>query len=313
MKKTIFCLLMLCLGTSALAQEEIRLYEGKAPGNGEIAVQESVNRNAAGEIVTIAAVSDPSLTVYLPPKEKATGVAVILCAGGGLRMLSWKSDVIDMAKFLNDKGIAAIGLKYRLHTDPPKPRPATAGNNNNPFAEMALNVKIAEFDRMEKANANPDKSPEACAAIDRSIMDADRAMEIVKQNAAKWNIDPSKIGYLGFSAGGGVAIGATVKSAPERKPAFLATAFGPSLIDVDVPQNAPALFIAVRADHQNVAAGVMALFMEWKKAGAKAEMHVYDDGPNGLATPGASTPSGAWRDSFYRWLQFSVLQEGDKR
>ena len=67
---------------------------------------------------TILGVVNPSVEVYLPEASKANGCAVILCPGGALRALSWTSDVIEMAKLLNDSGFAAIGLKYHLNSAP---------------------------------------------------------------------------------------------------------------------------------------------------------------------------------------------------
>ena len=100
----------------------------------------------------------------------------------------------------------------------------------------------------------------------------------------------------------GVALGATLRSDAETMPSFLASCYGPSLTDVVVPENAPNLFIAVRARHNNVAAGMLALFLEWKKAGANAEMYIYDDGQGPFGPGDDTTTSGAWREHFYRWM-----------
>ena len=78
---------------------------------------ERVEVSPQGERV-IFDVNVPSVDVYLPPSEQATGCAVILCPDGGMRLLSWTNDVERMAKLLNEQGIAAIGLKYRLNTAP---------------------------------------------------------------------------------------------------------------------------------------------------------------------------------------------------
>lgn len=88
----------------------------------------------------------------------------------------------------------------------------------------------------------------------------------------------------------------------------MCSVYGPSLIDVDVPADAPKLYIAVKADHMNVAAGCLALFLEWKKAGVDAELHVYGDGTGSLwgngakPTEGKPTEEGHWLETFYSWL-----------
>ena len=242
----------------------------------------------------------PSITVYLPSADKATGTAVILCSGGGLMSHSCGSDVINMTRWLNERGIAAIGLKYRTRVmggGPGGPRMGGGG--------QALSASVTEFSKITKSNANPDTSESGIKNIDNAINDALRAMEIVREHAAEWHINPDKIGYLGFSAGGGVGIGATVRADAQHRPAFIATIYGPSLIDVEVPENAPKLFIATRGDHHNVAAGLVSLYLDWKRAGANAEMHLYDDGTGPFGPDDPGNTSGTWRESFYRWLTFN--------
>ncbi len=298
--KKLIAILALALATNALAQKEIRLYDGVAPGSEGVNDNERVTRGPDGNIQSISGVVTPSITVYLPDADKATGTAVILCSGGGLMSHSWGSDVINMARWLNERGIAAIGLKYRTRVmggGPGGPRMGGGG--------QTLSASVTEFSKISKSNANPDTSESGIKNIDNAINDALRAMEIVREHAAEWHINPEKIGYLGFSAGGGVGIGATVRADAAHRPAFMATIYGPSLIDVDVPQNAPKLFIATRGDHHNVAAGLVSLYFDWKRAGANAEMHLYDDGTGPFGPDDPGNTSGTWRESFYRWLQFN--------
>ena len=301
MKKAI-TILVLAFTVSAFAQQEIRLYDGVAPGSEGVQDNERINRAPDGTIQTISGVVTPSITVYLPSADKATGTAVILCSGGGLMSHSWGSDVINMARWLNERGIAAIGLKYRTRVmggGPGGPRMGGGG--------QALSASVTEFSKITKSNANPDTSESGIKNIDNAINDALRAMEIVREHAAEWHINPDKIGYLGFSAGGGVGIGATVRADAQHRPAFMATIYGPSLIDVEVPENAPKLFIATRGDHHNVAAGLVSLYLDWKRAGANAEMHLYDDGTGPFGPDDPGNTSGTWRESFYRWLTYNRL------
>jgi len=299
--KRIITVLALALTTSAIAQQEIRLYDGVAPGSEGVQDNERISRGPDGSIQSISGVVTPSITVYLPDADKVTGTAVILCSGGGLMSHSWGSDVINMAHWLNERGIAAIGLKYRTRVMGGAGGPRMGGGGGG----MALSASVTEFSKITKSNANPDTSESGVKNIDNAINDALRAMEIVREHASEWHINPDKIGYLGFSAGGGVGIGATVRADAAHRPAFMATIYGPSLIDVDVPENAPKLFIATRGDHHNVAAGLVSLYLDWKRAGANAEMHLYDDGTGPFGPDDPGNTSGTWRESFYRWLTFN--------
>lgn len=242
---------------------------------------------------TITDVVNPSIEVYLPPKEKANGCAVILCPGGALRVLSWTSDVEEMAKLLNDNGIAAIGLKYHLNTEP-MPQ----------GVKMPPMVDVTGFANFKDADCNPLHYAHGDSILELASEDAKAAMKFVREHSNEWNIN--KVGYLGFSAGGGVAIAATVDATEENeRPDFLITNFGPSLKAVKVPVPTPPLLIMSRADHPNVAAGLVSLFMEWKKAGGNAEMHLYGDGrgPYQLMPQNGSTTTEAWSEQCLLWLK----------
>jgi dienelactone hydrolase len=299
MKKLISCFTLFLLVMSHLnAQEVIRLYNSQpAAGN----AVEKITYSPSGEILSISNVTDPSITVYLPDPEIATGTAVVLCPGGGMRMLGWNNDVIKMSKFLNEKGIAAIGLKYRLQNSAQPAQSATP--NAAAPAGPGFSYSVIDFAKWVNANANPSRTEESYEAVRLAAADAQQAIKIIREHAAEWHIKPDKIGYLGFSAGGGVAIAAVVRSTnSESMPDFLATAYGPSLIDVSVPANAPPLFICTNSDHVNVAAGCLALFLEWKKAGFPAELHIYGTGKGGFSIDAQGQTSDTWSNSFMTWL-----------
>ena len=263
--------------------------------------EEVVKTNDIGEIVNYEKVTDPTLTISLPDADKANGTAVIICPGGALVSLSWQSEFQDIARWLNARGIAAIGLKYRLRKGFPDMSKVDTTKG------MPRRITVTEFTEIKNANANPSVLKGGDPEIDNALNDALEAMKIVKAHAKEWRIDENKIGFMGYSAGGGVVVNATVKATPELMPTFLCSLYGPALDDVVVPQNAPKLFIGVHADHPSVAAGCLALFMEWKKAGVDAELHIYGNKTGGLFGGGGpeadkNTPNGSWQEAFYSWL-----------
>jgi acetyl esterase/lipase len=156
---------LLLAGATRAADEApgpILLWEGKPPQALENPPAETVDKN--GHIEKISA---PSITVYLPPKEKRTGMALIICPGGGYRAMDWITHVVDAAACFNPKGIAVIGLKYR--TSPP-------------------------YDAVK----------EKIQAV--TLLDAQRAVRMVRRHAAEWGLDPRKIGVAGYSAGGNLTM-----------------------------------------------------------------------------------------------------------
>ena len=286
--------------------QTIRLYSAKPDKDEEVS-----RLNDFGEVSQYQKVSDPSITVCLPDPDKADGSAVLIFPGGALVSLSWDSEFKEIANWLNARGVAAIGVKYRLKTSfGPMPAPAPAAPGEKPNKFLAMQGKIYDFPELNKANTSPSVPDPSDKSTDNAADDALRAMEIVQANASKWNIDPNRIGWMGFSAGGGVELAALMKAKKSQMPTFLCSVYGPSLVDITVPENAPKLFVAVHADHPNVAAGCMALFMEWKKAGIDSEIHVYGPASGGFfggMTPGAPveqkpTPEGKWLHTFYSWM-----------
>jgi len=152
------------------AQEIVKLYPGVIPGS-KPAPADFKETAPVGDdgIIRISKVSEPTLTVFLPSKEKATGAAVIICPGGGYGILAINHEGYNVAKRFNDIGVAAFVLKYRLPND--------------------------------------------AIMVDKSfgpLMDAEQAIYLVRGQAKKWNVDPAKIGIMGFSAGGHLASTLTV-------------------------------------------------------------------------------------------------------
>jgi acetyl esterase/lipase len=144
-------------------QTEFSLYLGKIPNSIQSQEKEEIVYNPEVDTL-IYKVSNPTLTVYLPSKEKASGAAVIICPGGGYHVLLINREGRNIAREFNKRGVAAFVLKYRLPEN-----------------------KIM-----------PDKSI-------GPLQDAQRAIQIIRQRAGEWYVDPNMIGIMGFSAGGHLA------------------------------------------------------------------------------------------------------------
>ena len=152
-------------------------------------------------------------------------------------------------------------------------------------------------------NANPAPDDAQLAEVlNLAVADAQAALALVRSRAQEWRIDPKRVGMIGFSAGGGVAVGAALAARPGASPDFLVSVYGPSLQDVHVPTNAPPLFVAVGAAHFNVTNGCLALFEAWKAAGKPAEIHVYDGISAGFGMSKRGHPVDGWTDRLHEWL-----------
>jgi acetyl esterase/lipase len=294
------------IAADAVAQTpaEIRLWPDKAPGSESLAIPETTTTSPSGDR-TIANVSDPSVTVFLPPPAAATGAAAVVAPGGALRVLGWDNEGVKVARWLNDRGIAALVLKYRtLQVAPAGPRGRGAGAPA-PGGAGGAGAGAAPRQELEirKANANPEPTNPALTEVLRmATADAQQALRLARRNATAWRIDPARVGIIGFSAGGGVAVGTALAERSEASPDFLVSLYGPSLQDVDVPSHAPPLFIAVGATHFNVTNGCLALFAAWKAAGRPAEIHVYDQVSAGFGMSARGLPVDAWTERMFDWM-----------
>jgi acetyl esterase/lipase len=292
---SILAALLLCSGIAAAQPQELHLWPGKAPGTEAWTLPETVTTAPSGERI-VANVSDPTLTVYLPEPASATGAAVVVAPGGALRLLALDNEGVKVAEWLNGIGVAAFVLKYRtLQMTEDRKLPSVGFGGGAPGPRRELDIR--------NANANPAPDDAALTEVfEMGVADAQQALRLVRQNAKAWRVDPDRVGIMGFSAGGGVAIGAALAPRSAASPDFLASLYGPSLIDVNVSEQAPPLFIAVGNAHFNVTNGCLALFAAWKAAGRPAEIHVYDQVKGGFGMTKRGLPVDGWTDRFHEWL-----------
>ena len=284
---------------AAQTPQEIRLWPGKAPGSELWTMPEVTTTSPTGDR-TITNVSDPTVTVFLPAAASATGTAVVVAPGGALRLLGWDNEGVKVAQWLNSKGMAALVLKYRTlqmmigsgrGRGAPPPGPGVVGAG--PRKELEI----------RNGNANPEPDDHALREVlQMGIADAQQALRLARRNAESWRIDPARVGIMGFSAGGGIAVGTALAERSDASPDFLVSLYGPSLQDANVPAQAPPLFIAVGSSHFNVTNGCLALFAAWRAAGKPAEIHVYDQVSAGFGMTKRGLPVDSWNDRLLEWL-----------
>ena len=292
---------LLAIAGQAAAQtrEEIRLWPGRAPGSENWTIAETTTKSPAGDRI-VANVSDPTLTVFLPAAAAAPGAAMVVAPGGALRILGWDNEGVRAAEWLNAKGIAAFVLTYRTLQTPAAQTPG--GGGAAPVPGGAAGAPRQEM-TIRNGNANPEPDDARLADVLRmGIADAQQALRLVRRNATMWRIDPARVGIMGFSAGGGVAVGTALAEKTDASPDFLVSLYGPSLMDVSVRPDTPPLFIAVGATHFNVTNGCLALFAAWKAAGRPAEIHVYDQVSAGFGMSRRGLPVDTWTDRLHEWL-----------
>ncbi|MCB0659127.1 MAG: alpha/beta hydrolase fold domain-containing protein [Saprospiraceae bacterium] len=277
-------LLMILTVTSGLvAQEVISLYPGAAPGSESWDWEEGVSEQNLFQTKVVYNVTKPTLTVFPANKDRATGAAVIICPGGGFQTLSIDSEGNDVARWLAFRGVTAFVLKYRLvHSTTADP-------------VMELVQKLQDPDKFRAENTS---------VIPLAIADGKEAIRYVRAHAAEYSIDPGKIGIMGFSAGGTVTMGATLKYDRESRPDFAAPIYGAIFDSLIVPSDAPPIFVAAATDDNlQLAPHSVAIYEAWRQAGKPAELHMYERGGHGFGMHQQKLPTDEWIVRFGQWLQ----------
>ena len=255
-----------------------------------------------GLITRFEKTTNPMIYIFLPPREKATGTAVLICPGGGYAALAFGHEGNAIASWLNDNGIAGIILKYRLPSD--------------------LIMK--------------DKSI-------GPLQDAQEAMRIIRRNAVAWNIDPKKVGVIGFSAGGHLAstlsthyadkvydVADTISARPDfslliypvitMDSSFTHAGSRKNLIgdkpsdeaiksfsnELQVNEKTPPAFMVHSADAQTVPVKNSIVYYEQLvKYKIPSELHIFQKGGHGYGLGGSKDTQSAWPGLCINWLKAS--------
>ena len=281
------------------AKEVFRLWPGGPPTKGKDLAEISYLQPAldGSQIAMLRNVSEPTITVFRPAEAQANGVGVIVAPGGGWRILAIEHEGIALAEWLAARGYTAFLLKYRVAETPADP------------AEF-----LAAAERMSKPLAAPrpaSKAPKAIEEVLRddttafgrklSIEDGRRALELVRERAADWGVDPGKIGMIGFSAGAFLTIDVALSPGGDGL-AFVAPIYGGGAAGRPIPANAPPLFTCIAQDDRLLFRVVEGLYRDWSEADRPSELHVFARGGHGFGMVKLGLPVDRWVDLFGDWM-----------
>jgi endo-1,4-beta-xylanase len=222
----------------------------------------------------------PFVTVFMPSESKRNGAAVVIAPGGSNIMLMYGAEGMTIAERYNDWGVAAFVLTYRL-----SPR----------YKE------------------------------DARVLDGKRALQLVRSRAAEWKLDPARIGFIGFSAGSSLARSVAAASGPgdpnaadpidrySSRPDYLGLVYGPGRpTSGESLKNFPPTFLLSAAGDTGAALGSAQLFMDLTRAGATAEIHIYQKGHHGFGDGFGSGTFSDWMPRLEHFLQQGGFLPGGK-
>jgi len=244
-------------------------------------------------------VTDPTLEMYPAPVQHSSGTAVIICPGGGYGRLAIDHEGSLVAAKLNEWGITAFVLKYRLPSD-------------------AI---------MKQKSIGP-------------LQDGQEAVRIVRRHGGEWNIDPHKIGIMGFSAGGHLAASVstlygdslyTPMDTISARPDFSILVYPVISMDSTIthggsrimllgehpsqelerrfscelqvtPQTPPAFIVQAVDDPAVPIENSIRYLLALRKNKVPAEMHLYESGGHGFGLGKTNRTESSWPEACKRWL-----------
>ncbi len=283
MKTLLSILLTVGFIFNANAQKVISLYEGKAKGSENWTWEEAVSEKNIFNTKVVYNVSSPTITAYLP--EKPNGTSVIIAPGGAFHTLSIDNEGTDVAKWLNAKGVTAFVLKYRV----------VHSLTDDPVKELM--PKMANFKALDEENAT---------VVPLATQDGLTAVKYVRDHAKELNLDPEKIGFMGFSAGGTLTMSVVYSADDSNRPNFVAPiyAYENAIIGANMPKEKTPIFIAVAGDDQ---LGLMPhsinIYRKWFDAKQPSELHIYEKGGHGFGMRKTGISTDSWIDNFGNWLK----------
>jgi acetyl esterase/lipase len=270
------CSLISVFSAQAQLQPTIKLWPNGAPGANPNGGKEIRRIDPGGGEQVLSNVHEPSITPYLPNAGKATGVSIVIAPGGAHRELWMDHEGYNIAQELADNGIAVFILKYRL-----------AREKNSTYTVEGHSVK-----------------------------DMLRAVRLVRSRASEWKIDPTKIGIMGFSAGGQVAAltdlqadnGDAKATDPvetvSSKPNFQVLVYPAWVNDITLSKSSARAFIVGGfKDMESISTGMPKLFLKFKEVNVPAELHIYADVGHGFGVNKANKgPYSKWLEPLIAWM-----------
>lgn len=235
----------------------------------------------------------PSLTLFTPLAGKANGTAIVIAPGGAFHFLMMDHEGYDMARWIAGLGVTAFVLKYRLQRTP---------DDDEEMLEFRTNLGP----RLGRPTPTTIDPPDRELTKDARVWaeeDGRQAIRFVRENAARWGIDPKRIGIAGFSAGGGVAMGPTFEHDALSRPDFSAAIYPAWRTGPPVPDDAPPLFLVISDDDMSIAPISSArLYEAWHMAQKPAELHIFGNGAHGFGMNTEGILPAPWPELFRNWL-----------
>lgn len=265
----------------------------QSPGYHEVTQMNERNRPR------ISRVTDPELLVYLAPKEKATGASVVICPGGGYGVLAIDHEGYDIAKWLNDMGIAGIILKYRLPADEIMNDKTVGPLQDVQEAIRTVRRKAGDWNLKTDAIGVMGFSAGGHLAGTASTLYGEHVYS--SRDGVSARPDFSILIYGVLSMQNGVTHKGSQQNLLGKSPSK--ELIGKFSNELRVNKDTPPAFLVHSADDDAVPVANSLLYYEaLTRAGVAGELHVYESGGHGYGLAPEGSSESLWPKACQAWL-----------
>ena len=253
--------------------------------------EQSMNYNGSTMVRNIVV---PTVTMFKPKEGFSNGTSVIVAPGGAFHFLMMEKEGYEVARWLNKLGVTAFVLKYRVQHTP-------ENDADFPTFLKEFTKDLPAVDQYEVYP--PVGNPKCDEARLWGEDDGRQAIQFLRENATDLGIDPNRIGIMGFSAGGGIAVNVALQNKTLSRPNFVGGIYPGYRIISPVPDFVPPMFLAIADDDAAVAPiSTARLFEDWHKVKQSVELHIFANGKHGFGMQKQDLLSDAWLDLFKNWM-----------
>ncbi len=276
-------------------QQIIPLYTGAIPNSKIAANEETVGADKEGRVI-ISKISVPTLTIFLPPADKANGTAVIICPGGGYWVNAYKHEGTDVAKRFNEMGVAAFVLKYRLPSDRIMENTSIGPLQDAQQAMLLVRSNAKEW----RIAINRVGIMGFSAGGHLASTLATHFKNVLVTNPLNLSVKPDFLilGYPQITADTTISKkGSMDNLLGKNASAELLTSFS---TETQVTPETPPTFI-IQASNDGLIRGSLAFYQALIKNKVPAEMHLYQGGGHGFGLNNTTT-NDDWMERCKNWL-----------
>jgi acetyl esterase/lipase len=288
MKYSFLIFIIFYVTSTGHSQKVFNIWPGTAPGSETWKWSEQIDSVHLPADPLSYNIAEPHLIYYPADSSLKNGTSVIICPGGSFMYLHFVTEGADVARWLNKIGVTAFVLEYRV----------AHCVTNDPMKEKLNRISDSSLKKL------------VTPVVSLSMADGKQAIVWLREHAAEFKIYPNRIGIIGFSAGGTLAVADAFNYTKKSRPDFVVPvyAFVPPGLPMNMKEDAPPVFIvAANDDELHLVPMSVNLYNQWLDSNRSAELHIYSKGGHGFGMNKQNQPSDTWINRLADWMKLQGL------